>query len=461
MNRFQSSALRSERGQTAAEYIGLILIVAVIIVAIVATGVGDTVTRKIICAIKGGDCATTVAVDQRCKLRSTTSTDKLAIGISVEAFSGGAGGERVIIKEEFDDGTARYTITDKASLNAALGSRGTQVGVGGVGGGLSAALGAEGALQHASIYETSTPEQTKEIDDALASSGGLEGVFRGVEDALDVPLDFVTTNLPFGMGFKASDVIDVDEFLFNQVFGDDDLPPPNSQAIGGEVAITGSANARDDKGPEEVEAGGQFRAAAGGLQYTDGPRKGEREFYYKVSGSAGAELKTELLGAGNVGASGELTVTLVLDADGRPKTLRVNGVGTATGLNDLGDPSIGVSEADLREFGIDRDVSSGKTVEFTGELDLRDPAVQDAALDILRAGPTGELPQAGLDLARVLTDRAQLEYALYDTTKREDTTKTDLIVANLSTEDTDQVDTLTSLYRKAPGGTFQKIDCNS
>lgn len=455
--------LRCERGQTATEYLGLILIVAAIIGGIVATGIGTQISHRIedaICQLTGGDCGREEAARERCKTRSTTSTDKVVLGVDVRLFSGGGGGERVIIKEEFDDGTARYTITDKASLEAALGSKGGSAGVAGVGGSLTAALAAEGVLQNARIFETANAEQTSQIEAALQNSGGLEGVARGVENALDVPADFITSNIPF-VGFKLSDHVDIDGFLFDQVFGDENLPEPNSEAIGGELAIKGNAGARDDRGPEEVEAGGELRAAAGGLQFTSGPREGEREFYYKISGKAGAELKSEVLGVGNAGASGELTVTLVLGADGLPKTLRVNGTGTATALNNLGDPSIGLSEADLREFAIDRDLTEGKTVEFTAELDLRDPDIADGALDILRSGSVGDAAESGLNLARLLGDKAKVEYGIYDTTSREDTTNTGIIVASLTTEDSEQVNVLEALYRKAPGGTFQRVDCST
>ena len=331
--------------------------------------------------------------------------------------------------------------------------------MGGVGGSLTASLAAEGVLQNARIFETASKQQTQEIEKALDNSGGLEGVARGVENALDGPADLITENLPFGADFSLSDHVDIDGFLLDQVFGSEDLPEPTSEAIGGELAVKGTAGAREDEGPQEVEGGGQLRAAAGGLQYTSGPREGEREFYYQVSGNAGAELKSELLGTGNAGASGKLTLTLVLAADGTPKTLRVNGTGTAAGLNDLGDPNIGISEADLREFAIDRDVSAGKTIEFTGELDLRDRGLQDAALDILRAGPGADQAEAGLNLARELGNDAKIEYGVYDTTKREDTTNTDLVVASLTTEDSEQVNTLSSLHRKPPGGIFERIEC--
>lgn len=453
------SRWRCQRGQSSAEYLGLILIVAAIIAAIAASGIGENITRRILCAIEGGECAAGQVAQERCKTRSTTSTSKVTVGLDVRAFSGGGGGERVIIREQFDDGTARYLITDKATLSAALGGRGGSVGAGGVGGSLTASLAAEGVLQNARIFETSSAKQTQQIEDALKNSGGLEGVARGVENALDVPADFITSNIPFGLGFKLSDHVDIDGFLFDQVFGDEDLPKPDSQAIGGEIGINAVTNGRSDSGPEEIEAGGELRAAAGGLQFTDGPRKGEREFYYQVSGKAGAELKSELLGAGNAGASGELTLTLVLGADGRPKTLRINGAGTAAGLNDLGDPEVGISEADLREFAIDRDLSAGQTIEFSGELDLHERGLQDAALDILRADPGADRARTGIELARVIGDRAKVEYGVYDATRREDTINNDAIVASLSTEDSEQVNTLNALYRKPPGGSFQKIEC--
>lgn len=462
MNPRTASRLRSERGQTSAEYIGLILVVVAIISAIAFSGIGATITQRIedaICSITGQSCGGPQIAQERCKTRSTTSTNKITAGMSVRLLSGGAGGERVIIREEFDDGTARYTITDKASLEAALGGRGGSLGVGGVGGSLTAALAAEGALQDARIFETAEREQTEQIENALQNSGGFKGVVRGVENALDVPADLVTENLPFGLGFSVSDHVDVDGFLLDRILGGEQLPEPTSVAIGGELALIGNAGARSDSGPEELEAGGELRAAAGGLQHTSGPREGEREFYYEVSGDAGAELKSELLGAGNAGVDGKLTLTLVLGADGRPQALRVNGTGTAAGLNDLGRPDVGISEAELREFAIDRDVSAGKTIEFTGELDLRDRGLQDAALDILRAGPGAGTAAAGLNLAREIGERAKIEYGVYDAGKREDTTNTDLVVVSLATEDSEQVNTLSSLYRKPPGGVFERIDC--
>jgi hypothetical protein len=45
--------LEAEDGQTAAEYIGIILVIAAIISAVLVTGIGSTITRKIEEAING------------------------------------------------------------------------------------------------------------------------------------------------------------------------------------------------------------------------------------------------------------------------------------------------------------------------------------------------------------------------------------------------------------------------
>src|SRR5215213_8522798 len=157
MHRPLSDSLRCERGQTSAEYVGIILVIVAIIAAIAISGAGVTVTERIICAIKGGDCAKQLADQDPCKTQISSSTNKVSVGFTIRAFSGGGGGERVILKETFSDGTALYTITDKASLQAALGGRGGSAGVGGVNRALIASLAAEGVLQNARTFRTETP----------------------------------------------------------------------------------------------------------------------------------------------------------------------------------------------------------------------------------------------------------------------------------------------------------------
>jgi hypothetical protein len=448
--------MSEERGQTTPEYMGVILIVAAILAAIAVTPLGRTIGDNIeaaLCRIAGEDCEQ-VAREVVCPVRTTTENDKLSVGVSVKAFSGEGSSERVVIKEEFSDGTARYTVIDRAELDIALGERGAGAGVGGVGGSLTARLAATGALERASVYETDNPEQTAAIDEALEGADGFEGVVRSAEGVGDLPRDAVNWLVP-----KWDPVPDVDGWLVDQVFGDLDLPDPDSTYFGGEGGIEVSAGAASDQGPDEAGAEADLRAALGGRRFTSGEREGEIELYYELEGEAGAELKRAILGEANVGASGELTATLVIGSDGLPKALRLNGTGTISGRNTLTDTEMGLTEDDLRELAIDRDTASGTTVEFTGELDLRDERNLEPVMDLLSGNPA-DWPGGAAELVPRLAAGADVQYGIYDSELQEDTTDTNLVVVSVSTEDMSQVNTLRTLYHKPPGSfSFEQVNC--
>jgi hypothetical protein len=190
-----------------------------------------------------------------------------------------------------------------------------------------------------------------------------------------------------------------------------------------------------------------------------GEREGEIELYYKIEGSAGAELKRAILGEANAGASGELIATLVIGPDGRPKALRLNGTGTINGRNTLTDTEMGLSGEDLRELLIDRDTSSGTSVEFTGELDLTDERNLEPVRELLSTNPVDGVNGAR-ELVPRLAEGADVQYGIYDSELKEDTTDTNLVVVSVSTEDTTQVDTLRTLYHKPPGSSnFEQVNC--
>jgi hypothetical protein len=448
--------LSGQRGQTTPEYMGVILIVAAVLAAIAVTPLGQTIGENIeaaICRIAGEDCEPQ-RTEVVCPVRTTTATDKLTVGVSVKLFSGEGSGERVVIKEEFSDGTARYTIVDRAQLDVALGERGAGAGVLGVGGSLTARLAATGALESAEVYETSNADETAQIDEALEGADGLEGAVRGTEGAFDAPRDAANWVIPF-----VDPLPDVDGFIVDQIFGDMDLPEPDAEYIGGDVGVDLSAGASADQGADEAGGDADLRAALGARRFMSGEREGEIELYYRIEGSAGVELKSAILGEANAGASGEVIATLVLGPDGRPKALRLNGTGTISGRNTLADSEIGLTSEDLRELIIDRDTSSGTTVEFTGELDLTDERNLAPVLELLNPNPVDQVRGAA-GLVPRLAEGADVQYGIYDSALQEDTTDTNLVVVSVSTEDTTQVDTLRTLYRKPSGSlSFEQVDC--
>jgi hypothetical protein len=435
---------------------GVIVIVAAVLAALVLTPIGRAIGENIeaaLCRIAGDDCEQ-VATEVVCPVRTTTANDKLTVGISIKLLSAEGSGERVVIKEEFSDGTARYTIIDRAELDVALGERGGGAGVLGVGGSLTARLAATGALESADVHETRNAEETAEIDEALEGADGFEGAVRGTEGAFDAPRDLINCAVPV-----VDPIPDIDGWLVDQVFGDMDLPEPNSTYIGGEFGADAMAEAGADQGGDEAGADVDLRVAQGARRFMSGEREGEIEFYYEIEGAAGVELKSAILGEANAGASGELIATLVIGPDGRPRALRLHGTGTISGRNTLTDSEIGLTDEDLREVLVDRDTSSGMSVEFTGELDLRDEENLAPVLDLLSTNPTDWARAAG-ELVPRLAEGADVQYGIYDSELQEDTTDTNLVVVSVSTEDTTQVDTLRTLYHKPSGSlSFDEVDC--
>ena len=68
--------MRGERGQTAAEYLGALLLVGVIVLAVVTSGADATIaseTKRIVCSIAGGNCAAAPATPSRAS-RTAIST---------------------------------------------------------------------------------------------------------------------------------------------------------------------------------------------------------------------------------------------------------------------------------------------------------------------------------------------------------------------------------------------------
>jgi hypothetical protein len=80
-------------------------------------------------------------------------------------------------------------------------------------------------------------------------------------------------------------------------------------------------------------------------------------------------------------------------------------------------------------------------------------------LELLNPNPVDQVRGAA-GLVPRLAEGADVQYGIYDSTLQEDTTDTNLVVVSVSTEDTTQVDTLRTLYRKPSGSlSFEQVDC--
>jgi hypothetical protein len=470
-----------ELGQASVEYLGVLVAGAVLVLAlvVVAPGIGSRIAEEIECAvakITGGQCERDRLVDT-CPLGNSTRTDSFSAGVSLKVVSLGGEQSRVILKEEFADGSARYTVIDRTQLEVALGERGGGARFLGSQGSLTAGLAAIGALEHADIYETENAEQTAAIDEALSDPNFAENIIRSggeVQDAIiDSPVDAACgLGGLFGVDCpdaRPSDLVpNPSEMLADLVFGGQDLPEPTSEYVGGELGLQALANAISDRGGlpgspgsvDEVGLEGELKVAGGARVFTDGDREGETELYYLLEGSAQGELEDSFLGTLNGGARGQVTATVTIGADGRPKTLTLNATGTLTGEENLGGGEL-TSGGDISELLADRDSLEGKTYEVVAEVDLSDPSNLLQAGRLLSTSPSDQLSGAN-GLVDVLRDDAEIRVATYDTTIESTQSGIDVVVANVGGSRTDQQNTLESLYVKPRGSlNFTKTPCGT
>src|SRR5918998_5707549 len=122
-------SLRSEAGQTGADFMGMLLLVALIIAAIVATGIHQQIatrTAELICRIAGDTCAESdggVGGKPPPYMCVTNSSERGLAG-AVKVFFVEIGGGVDAIKEVRADGSVKITIKGNAKAGLEFGSPG-------------------------------------------------------------------------------------------------------------------------------------------------------------------------------------------------------------------------------------------------------------------------------------------------------------------------------------------------
>jgi hypothetical protein len=367
-------SVRACDGQTSAEYIGILLLVAMVISAVVLAapgiGLGERL-EEVFCKIGGGDCTEQRAETEPCVIAS--SSREAALNLQVLLVDIGQGG--AYLREDRSDGTTVFTITDRASLEAAvrIGARGR---IGNVGITASAEASAGGRLAGAVQYMVPT-EDAGDVEDALRKQGGFGQLLR---DAAESGL--------------AGPVIDD---LNDRIFGEDEpeLPEPSAEFIDASLIVSTSAGIGAEAGPvggAELEAA--LDAAGGARRILSGPDEGDIELFIKLDGSASGSLSAAMLGPG-LSAETSAVAILTLDGGTTPSKLQITASAGYDGSLDLGDTVEGVELGGLARILQDATVGAssgtGQSLELGVTLDLDDPANRDAALALLTRG-SGAVP---------------------------------------------------------------------
>ncbi len=448
---------RDERGQTATDYAGLLALAGVLIATLVAVGIDDrvgSVVRTALCRITGGeDCGGTGTAGkplERCLVSSSQdkANFKLFVGV-VEV-----GKDSILIREDFSDGTSRFTLIDSTELKGEL-FAGAKAKVGKYGLNAAAEAAAGGRLQGAQVFEVPT-DKADDFEESVEAAGSFEGLLRDAAAVNDeIPLIGIDNPLG-GIDDFALDVLGVGE--------DDPEVDPTEEYVDVALIAKGEAKAGAGVGVVDAEVSATASEAAGAKVTHKGPNAGEVELYYQLEGELGGSLSAGLYGA-NLGGNTTFVATLVLDKDGRPKSLKLVGAAGYSGALDLGQNLEGKDASQvhdaLSKLSLSATASEGRAVQVGAELDLSDPANRAVALRLLMPG-AGNQVAAVPDLIRRLESDGTLSVDFFNVSKDdvEGEVKVGLGVGGgVGGGQHGEDKTATGSYVREPGGTFEERQC--
>ena len=437
--------LRSDAGQTAAETMGILLVVAAVIGAIVAGGIDTKIVdgvRVALCRITGGTCVTEdqATADGQPALSEcvlTSSQRGISGAVKIAFFKFGAGVEGV--KEVRADGSVKVTIKGNAKAGLEFGSPGGDVEAGGTetGEGTEISVMGKGEYGRGWVFDSE--------DDADDFIDKVERKVTAIADP--------TPNLPF-----TEDDADID------------LPDQSETTYAGGVEV----RAKGDAGGAALE--GNLGVGGGAIYNEDegSPDYGDKTYFFEVAGglsaSAGAPGVPAAGGLFSLGAEGQgkTRIALTYDRNGHEKSMKVIGQFDATGTDGL---KAAIDGKDLDGFlagakSVKTSVTgqSGERVVFTADLDLRDPDNLRAARAFIdgRDPRTGE-PVSRIDSAQGLyerfRDRARVNARFYSLSKDKVGGELDLGVFAVSGEYTSEDARLIDAYYRSFGdGGFKRWD---
>jgi hypothetical protein len=441
-----------QRGQTAPEYMGGLLLVSLIVAALFTSGIATAIVghvEVIICKIAGGEnCEGRALALEPCLVSSSTDTSSAHLFVGIVEV----GKESVLIREDFSDGTTRFTIIDSTELKGEL-FAGTRAKAGKWGLEAAAQAAAGGQLEGAQVYEVDT-EDADEFEDSVAAAGGLDGLIRDVSELND-EIPIVGWDNPLGgLDNLALDVLGVDE--------DDPTVDPTEEYVDISALIDGDAGAGLGGGEFDFDVEAAAEAAAGAKIIHEGERSGEVELYFSFKEEAGASLTAGLLGP-NVDGDFEAVATLVLDENGEPKTLKLSSTASYTGDFGLDGEASGKDAEQihsmLEDVSLSSDAGEGQMITAGAELDLSDPANREVALRLLNPRTLGT---AIPDLVERIDEDGRLTLDLFELSREETEAGIKIglgVGGGGDGSQSSEEQTATGSYVREPGGTFQQRIC--
>lgn len=319
---------RSQSGQSTIEWSGVLILLALIVAVVIASGLGAQVSHHIECTIEqvfGGGCqapSTTASNVVPCPTSAVTNT----ASDDFQIFFIKAGHKNTLIKTVYSNGRADYTLVDGGTLEAQAKLQ-AEFEIGGAGFNAEASAAAGGELTGSYTFSFPNAAAADAFAKKVQSAGGWGVIAHDYANGIPV------------VGPLASGALDL--------FGIDGAPSGSSLAqqynryltssyVGAGAVGQLNALAQGGAGPASAELGAELSAALGFREITagdpnnpEGPQKGDVQIYLKLDGSADGSLMEALFGP-SIGAqadgSGDAVVTL--NSKGQPTELEITASGS-------------------------------------------------------------------------------------------------------------------------------------
>jgi len=379
------SRLCAQAGQTAAEYMGVLLVVSVIIAAVATTQVGTQIREemsRIVCEIFGGDCGEPEKPLKLSDCVTAEATEKFTINADFNV-------RLVNVKLE---GGVEYTRQKRANGEVAMTFK--LASSGGVG------------------------EKLKKYIDVSVKGGSASSVtFLMPNDAAANKFAKQIKDSAKAIAMKPLNRIGISG-------GDPQIDFPPVESLGYEQGGGGNLFVGIDSSGGYGNGGVEFGAAIGFKRdmTTDRESSGDVTAYYKVNAKGQGAAGTPMIGPGFTGAlAGELSVALTWDRHLKAKKLTIQGVGGYEGgveaVAQGQDLQAALKYIDSIE--LKANSRSGKKLEFQIDLDLDDATERQLAVALVTGvNPMGggvNTVVAGRQLYDIMKRKGKIQMRHYDT----------------------------------------------
>jgi hypothetical protein len=324
-------ATRSEAGQASLEWVGVLLLVALIIGALLMIGIPGQFSRSVGCAVQrifgyGGGCM--AGVSNSAVMPCPTSAVTRTASDELQVLFIDVGHKNTLIETRSSDGRVDFTLVDNGTLEAQakLQAEAKIDGLGGFNAEATAAAGGE--LTGSYTFSFSDAASAAAFAKQVQSGGGWGVIAHDIAGGIPVAA-------PIAGGFL--DLVGVHGAPNGASLADQYHRYLTSAFVGAGAAGQVKALASGELGPASGELGAELSGAlgfrevyAGDPNDPGGPQKGDVQIYVKLDGNADASLMQALFGpkvAAQASGNGDAVITL--DSSGHPKQLEITASGDA------------------------------------------------------------------------------------------------------------------------------------